>query len=104
MIIVTTETINGKNFNHLGMVSGSIVTTKNFVKDFGAGLKTIVGGELGSYTKMLSEARDVAIQRMISAAQSIGANAVVNVRFSSSAIMQGAAEVLATGTAVKFID
>lgn len=104
MIVVTTETINGRNFNHLGMVCGSIVTSKNFIKDFGAGLKTIVGGELVSYTKMLSEARDTATQRMISAAQSIGADAVVNVRYSSSAIMQGSAEVLATGTAIKFID
>lgn len=104
MIVVTTETINGKNFYHLGMVSGSIVTSKNFVKDFGAGLKTIVGGELGSYTKMLTEARDIATQRMVQAAQALGADAIVNVRFSSSSIVQGAAEVLATGTAVKFID
>lgn len=72
MIIVTTETINGKTINHLGMVCGNVVTSKNFVKDFGAGLKSIVGGELGSYTKMLSEARDIATQRMIQAAESIG--------------------------------
>ena len=100
MIIVTTETINGKNFNHLGMVCGNVVTSKNFV----AGLKSIVGGELGSYTKMLSEARDIATQRMIQAAESIGADAIVNVRYSSSAIVQGSAEIVATGTAVKFID
>lgn len=104
MIIVTTETINGKNFEHLGMVCGNIVTSKNFVKDFGAGLKSIIGGELGSYTKMLSEARDAATQRMIQAAESIGADAIINVRYSSSAIVQGAAEIVATGTAVKFID
>lgn len=104
MIIVTTETINGKNFNHLGMVCGNVVTSKNFVKDFGAGLKSIVGGELGSYTKMLAEARDIATQRMIQAAESIGADAIVNVRYSSSAIVQGSAEIVATGTAVKFID
>jgi uncharacterized protein YbjQ (UPF0145 family) len=104
MLIVTTETVSGKNLQHLGLVTGNTVKSKNFVKDFGAGMKSIVGGELGSYTKMLAEARDEALQRMIQSAQAMGADAIVNVRFSSSAIVQGAAEIVATGTAVKFID
>ncbi len=104
MIVVTTETIPGKNIQALSMVTGSTVQSKNFVKDFGAGMKSIVGGELGSYTKMLTEARNVAIERMIASAEAMGADAIVNVRFSSSAIMQGAAEILVSGTAVKIID
>jgi uncharacterized protein YbjQ (UPF0145 family) len=104
MLIVTTETINGKNIQHIGMVTGNTVRSKNAVKDFGAGMKSIVGGELKSYTKMLSEARQEATDRMAQAAQAMGADAVVNVRFSSSAIVQGAAEIVATGTAVKFVD
>lgn len=103
MILVTTETISGKNLETLGIVTGSMVQSKNAFKDLGAGLKSIVGGELVSYTKMLSEARDKATQRMVAQAQSMGADAIVSVRFSSSAVMQGAAEILVTGTAVKFI-
>ena len=103
MLVVTTETITGKNFEMLGIVAGNTVRSKNFVKDFGAGMKSIVGGELGSYQKMLAEARDIAMQRMIEQAEAMGADAVVNVRFSSSAIMQGAAEIVASGTAVKYI-
>lgn len=103
MLVVTTETITGKNFEMLGLVAGNTVRSKNFVKDFGAGMKSIVGGELGSYQKMLKEAREIAIQRMVEQAEQMGADAVVNVRFSSSAIVQGAAEIVAAGTAVKFI-
>lgn len=103
MLVVTTETITGKNFEMLGLVAGNTVRSKNFVKDFGAGMKSIVGGELGSYQKMLAEAREIAIQRMVQQAEQMGADAVVNVRFSSSAIIQGAAEIVASGTAVKFI-
>jgi uncharacterized protein YbjQ (UPF0145 family) len=103
MILVNTETISGRNHQTLGLVTGSTVHSKNAIKDFGAGLKSMVGGELVSYTKMLSEARDMAIQRMIAQATQMGADAIVNVRFSSSAIMQGAAEILVTGTAVKLI-
>lgn len=104
MIVVTTETISGKNIQHIGMVTGNTVRSKNLVKDFGAGMKSMVGGELGSYTKMLAEARDIATQRMIETAAALGADAIVNVRFSSSAIVQGAAEIVASGTAVKFVD
>ena len=103
MLLVTTERIAGKELQELGMVMGNTVHSKNFIKDFDAGMKSIVGGELKSYTKMLSEARDIATHRMLEQAAALGADAVVNVSYSSSAIMQGAAEILATGTAVKFI-
>ena len=103
MLLVTTETISGKNFETLGLVSGSMVQSKNAFKDIGAGLKSIVGGELVSYTKMMQESRDIATKRMVEQAQSMGADAVVNVRFASSAVMQGAAEIMASGTAVKFV-
>ena len=102
MLIVNTPTIEGKNLEVLGMVSGNTVQSKNAFKDIGAGFRNIVGGEVVSYTKMLAEARDEAIQRMASQAQSMGADAVVNVRFSSASIMSGAAEILVWGTAVKF--
>ena len=102
MIIVTTETITGRNCVQLGIVTGNVVKSKNFVKDFGAGMKSIIGGELVSYTKMLVEAREIATERMIAEAEKMGADAIVNVRFSSSTITQGAAEILASGTAVKF--
>ena len=102
MLLVTTETISGKDFETLGLVSGSMVQSKNAFKDIGAGFKSIVGGELVSYTKMMQEARDIASQRMVDQAKQMGADAVVNVRFASSAVMQGAAEIMASGTAVKF--
>ncbi|MBR2109203.1 MAG: YbjQ family protein [Ruminococcus sp.] len=102
MLLVTTETISGKEFETLGLVSGSMVQSKNAFKDIGAGFKSIVGGELVSYTKMMQEARDIASQRMVDQAKQMGADAVVNVRFASSAVMQGAAEIMASGTAVKF--
>ena len=103
MILVNTSTIEGQKLQTLGLVSGNTVQSKNMFKDIGAGFRNLVGGEVGSYTKMLGEARDVAIQRMVSQAQSMGADAVVNVRFSSASVMEGAAEILAWGTAVKFI-
>lgn len=103
MLLVTTEKIAGKELQEIGIVMGNTVHSKNLVKDFGAGMKSMVGGELKSYTKMLSEARDIATQRMIEQATTLGADAIVNIRYSSSAILQGAAEILATGTAVKFL-
>ena len=102
MLLVTTDKITGKTFEELGIVSGSMVQSKNAFKDIGAGFKSMVGGELVSYTKMLQEARDIATQRMVKQAEQMGADAIVCVRFSSSAVMQGAAEILASGTAVKF--
>jgi uncharacterized protein YbjQ (UPF0145 family) len=100
--ISNTETIPGRQITEFyGVVTGSTVRAKHIGKDILAGLKNIVGGELKSYTELLSEARQEALQRMIAEAQSMGANAVVNVRFSTSSISQGAAELFAYGTAVR---
>ena len=102
MKLVNIEYIPGQEFDVLGMVKGNVVQSKNLGKDIGAGFKTLVGGELKGYTEMLQEARQIATKRMVDEAEGLGADAVINVRFSSSAIMQGAAEVIAYGTAVKF--
>jgi len=85
----------------LGMVKGAVVQSKNFGKDFMAGMKTLVGGEIKGYTEMLNEARAIATKRMTEEAQALGADAVINIRYGSSSVMQGAAEVIAYGTAVK---
>jgi uncharacterized protein YbjQ (UPF0145 family) len=103
MIVVTTETVSGKTCDALSFVRGSVVWSKHFGRDFMASMKTIVGGEIKSYTEMLTEARDIALQRMIADAEALGADAIVCARFSTSSIMQGAAEVMAYGTAVKFL-
>ena len=102
MLLVNTDYISGKELETLGIVKGSIVQTKNFGKDFMAGLKTVVGGEVTEYTEMLNQARQIAVKRMVDEAQAIGADAIVNVRYASSSVMQGAAEVIAYGTAVKY--
>ena len=86
----------------LGMVKGSTVRSKNIGKDLTASFKTLVGGELKAYTEMMNEARDIATKRMVAEAQAMQADAVINVRYSSASVMQGAAEVIAYGTAVKF--
>lgn len=101
MFLSTTEHIDGLTYQILGIVKGSTVETKHFGKDFMAGLKTIVGGEIGSYTEMMNEARDIATKRMVQEAERLGADGIVGVRFTTSAIMQGASEVMAYGTAVK---
>lgn len=103
MIIVNTDFITGKELETIGLVKGSTIQSKNIGKDLGQGFKSIVGGELKSYTKMMNEARELATDRMIEEAQSMGADAVINVRYSSSAVMQGAAEIIVYGTAVKFL-
>lgn len=103
MLIVTTETITGKTLEMLGVVKGSTIQTKNAFKDIGSGFKTIVGGELKAYNDMMNEARAIATQRMVDEANSYGADAIVGMRFTSSSIAQGAAEVIAYGTAVKFV-
>ena len=103
MLIVTTETINGKNFEMLGIAKGSTIQSVNAFKDIGSGLKTLVGGELGNYNKMMAKARDIATERMIEEAANLGADAIVCVRYATSAIMQSSAEVMAYGTAVKFV-
>lgn len=102
MKLVNIDYIPNQEFDVLGMVKGNVVQSKNLGKDIGAGFKTLVGGELKGYTEMLQEARQIATKRMVDEAESLGADAVINVKFSSAAIMQGAAEVIAYGTAVKF--
>lgn len=103
MKLVSIETIPGQNFEVIGVVKGTIVQSKNFGKDFMAGMKTLVGGEIKGYTDMLVEARQIATKRMVDEAEQLGADAIVGVRYASSSVMQGAAEVLAFGTAVKFV-
>lgn len=102
MKLINIDYIPGQEFDLLGMVKGNVVQSKNLGKDIGAGFKTLVGGELKGYTEMLQEARQIATLRMVEEAEKLGADAVINVRFSSAAIMQGAAEVIVYGTAVKF--
>ena len=103
MILVTTEGINGRELEMLGLVKGSTIQTVNAVRDIGAGLKTLVGGELTKYNEMMNDARALATKRMVEEADAMGADAIVGVRYSSASVMQGAAEVMAYGTAVKFI-
>lgn len=102
MLLVNTDYISGKELETLGVVKGNIVQTKNFGKDFMAGIKTLVGGEITQYTEMLNQARRIAVKRMVDEAQAMGADAIVNVRYASASVMQGAAEVIAYGTAVKY--
>ena len=102
MLLSNVETIPGRSITDFyGVVTGSTVRAKHLGRDFMAGLKNLVGGELSGYTELLQESRDEAIARMIAQAESLGANAVVNVRFSTSSIAQGAAELFAYGTAVR---
>ena len=104
MKIYTTDYITGKNLETLGLAEGSTVQSKHIGRDLAASFKTIVGGELKGYTEMMNEARALATKRMVEEAEALGADAVVNIRYASSAIMQGAAEVIAYGTAVKFVN
>ncbi|MDM8564787.1 YbjQ family protein [Candidatus Halobeggiatoa sp. HSG11] len=102
MILTTLETVPGKNITeHYGLVQGSTIRAKHIGKDIMAGFKNIVGGELKSYTELLQEAREEAVKRMEDQAEQKGANAVVNIRFATSSVAQGAAELFAYGTAVK---
>ncbi len=103
MKIVTTDYITGHEIDTLGLVKGNVVRSKNIGSDIGASLKSIVGGELGAYTDMMSQAREIATKRMVAEAEAMGADAIVGVRFMTSSIMQSASEVIAFGTAVKFI-
>ena len=104
MKLVSIDTIPGKKYEVLGIVKGTIVQTKNIGRDFMAGMKTIVGGEIVGYTEMLNEARQIATKRMVDEAEELGADAIVGVRYGSSQVMQGAAEVIAYGTAVVFVE
>ena len=99
MILVTTNEIEGRKVQTIGLVKGSTIQTVNAIRDFGAGLKTLVGGELVKYNEMMNNARALATKRMVDEAES-----VVAVRYASASIMQSAAEVMAYGTAVKFVD
>jgi len=102
MILTNTETIPGLNIvEHYGLVSGNTVRAKNIGRDIAAGFKNLVGGELKGYTELLEDARKEATNRMIEQATALGANAIVNIRFSTSAVAQGAAELYVYGTAVK---
>ena len=98
MLLVTTDQIPGRELEALGLVRGCTVQSKNFGRD----LKNLVGGEITSYTEMMNEARAIATKRMVADAEALGADAIVCLRYASSAIMQGAAEVICYGTAVKF--
>ena len=101
MILMTIEDL-GKPFDTLGLVRGSMIQSKHIGKDMMAGFKTLVGGELKAYTEMMEESREIATQRMVEQAKVLGADAVVCVRYTSSSVMQGAAEVTAYGTAIKY--
>jgi len=109
MKLVTIESWPGKNYEILGMVKGTVVQSKNLGKDFMAGMKTLVGGVIVGYTEMIDEvrviveARAIATKRMVDEAETLGADAIIGVRFGSSSVMQSAAEVLAYGTAIRFI-
>ena len=102
MILVNTDYISGKELEMLGIVKGSTIHSKHIGKDISQAFKTLVGGELTAYNEMMNEARALATKRMVAEAETLGADAIVNIRYASSAIMQGAAEVIAYGTAVKF--
>ena len=102
MLLTNVESVPGKQIvEHYGLVQGSTIRAKHIGRDIMAGFKNIVGGELKGYTELLVEARNEAISRMVAQAEELGANAVVNVRFSTSSVAQGAAEILSYGTAVK---
>ena len=102
MMLLSIDYIPGREIEALGMVKGAVVQTKNFGRDFMAGMKTLVGGEITAYTEMLNEARQIAVKRMVDEAEALEADAVIGIRYGSAQMMQGAAEVVAYGTAVKF--
>lgn len=104
MILVNTDYITGKKFQMIGLVRGTTIQSVHMGKDIMNSFKTLVGGELTSYTEMMNEARAIATKRMADDAEAMGADAIVNIRYASSQVMQGAAEIMAYGTAVKFID
>ncbi len=104
MILVNTDYISGKELQTLSLVKGSTIQSKNIGKDITQSFKTLVGGELKAYNEMMNEARALATKRMVAEAEELGADAIVNIRYASSAVMQGAAEVIVYGTAVKFVN
>ena len=104
MILVNTDYISGKELETLTLVKGSTIQSKHLGKDITQSFKTLVGGELKSYNEMMNEARAIATKRMVAEAEVLGADAIVNIRYASAAVMQGAAEVIVYGTAVKFVN
>ena len=103
MIIVTTDFVPGKEIKEvIGLVKGNVIQAKHIGKDIVAGFRQLIGGEIKEYTEMLSEAREIALKRMTDKAEEMKADAIVNVRFVTSMVMNGAAEILAYGTAVRF--
>ena len=102
MKLLNIDYVPGQEIEALSIVKGTVVQSKNLGRDFMAGMKTLVGGEIAGYTEMLTEARQIATKRMVDEAKKLGADAVINIRFGSSSVMQGAAEIVAYGTAVKF--
>lgn len=103
MILVNTDYISGRELETLTLVKGSTIQSKHIGKDIAQSFKGLVGGELKSYNEMMNDARALATKRMVEEAEALGADAIVNIRYASSAVMQGAAEVIVYGTAVKFI-
>ncbi len=103
MILVNTDFITGKNLETLTVVRGSTIQTKHIGKDIMQSFKTLVGGELKAYNEMMNEARALATKRMVEEAEALNADAVINIRYASANVMDGAAEVIVYGTAVKFI-
>ena len=104
MKLLSINYIPGAEIEALGMVKGTVVQTKNIGRDFMAGMKTLVGGEIVGYTEMLNEARQIAVKRMVDEAKELGADAVIDVKYGSSQVMAGAAEVIAYGTAGKILE
>jgi len=104
MILVNTDFITGKKLQTISIVKGSTIRSKNVGRDIMSGLKTLVGGEIIAYTEMMNEARAIATKRMVDEAEALGADGIINIRYASSAIMSGAAEVIVYGTAVKFTE
>ena len=103
MLLLNIDYIPGKEVEAIGLVKGSVVQAKNFGKDFMAGMKTLVGGEIEGYTDLLNQARQIATKRMVDEAEALGADAVLNIRYASSSLMQSAAELTAYGTAVRIV-
>ena len=103
MKLLNIDSIPGKKIEAIGLVRGTVVYSKNFGKDFMWGIKTLVGGDIVGYTEMLNEARAIATKRMVDQAEALEADAIVNIRYGSSSLMQGAAEIVAYGTAVKIL-
>lgn len=101
--LYNTENIPGQKYELIGLVKGSMIQSKHLGRDIGSALKSLVGGELRGYSEMLNEARAIATKRMMEEAEKLRADAIVNLRYTTSAVMQGAAEILVYGTAVKYV-